>query len=646
MTNQESSKPWLLAIPCLLALLIYVFPSFVRPVLPGLDNSWMYAINFAAANGLTFGRDLTFTYGPLGYLLMPLSVGTNLYWGALFQTAAYLLFFGQIFYVITKNQTPPAKIIIFCGLFGFIANYFSLSTDVVLLFIMTIFFYLAMTATTLRRRLIFIAAGAAIAAAGAFFKFNIGLAGLGTVVIFCGYLAYERAKSTKELLLVATITYAVTLVVLSSLLIGSFWAAIDYFRYSFILADGHSAAMAWAENYAPHYKNLVYGDEVTTALLLIAGFLASLLILRKNGEKSHYILLISLASLFLAFKQGYVRQGGEGHYGFFLCFSLGILATTLLTTKATAVWNWLLAITIIATFINGGIPTTYGLAPPKTALNGRQGFSNFWDFCQLPETVARSEKLSLAAAEAARLPKDVEATLAQKSSDWKKLFTFDSVPTEFAPLYANNLNWRPSPFLQFYALYSPSLDQKTATHFASTNKPDYILVGWSCVDFRNPITDAPLTWKSILANYQLAGLLPNQLLLQTRKIPVHKRELLVAKVPLNFERWLVVPDSKDLVFAKSRLRLTAYGWLRKFLFRIPPVNLAVEYENGVVNLVRISPENLGSGLLVNYLPLNLQYFGAFCEGQPLPRVRHIQFTGPGLEYYTAKDELVWFKIAR
>jgi len=34
----------------------------------GLDFSWTYGINLAAEQGLIFGREVLFSYGPFGYL--------------------------------------------------------------------------------------------------------------------------------------------------------------------------------------------------------------------------------------------------------------------------------------------------------------------------------------------------------------------------------------------------------------------------------------------------------------------------------------------------------------------------------------------------------------------------------------------------
>src|SRR5437868_9859385 len=63
--------------PLLLALFTWrIWPvDGLRP-LPGLDGSWKIGLHLAAVHGLVFGREVIFTYGPLGFLTQPLAVDT------------------------------------------------------------------------------------------------------------------------------------------------------------------------------------------------------------------------------------------------------------------------------------------------------------------------------------------------------------------------------------------------------------------------------------------------------------------------------------------------------------------------------------------------------------------------------------------
>jgi len=47
----------------------------IQPMAPGLDPQYTYGSNYAAANGLTWGRDFISSCGPYGYVMLTMDVG-------------------------------------------------------------------------------------------------------------------------------------------------------------------------------------------------------------------------------------------------------------------------------------------------------------------------------------------------------------------------------------------------------------------------------------------------------------------------------------------------------------------------------------------------------------------------------------------
>src|SRR5688572_17813742 len=77
------------------ALILGVWLGLIRfPVLPtpGLDSSWQMVIAHATAHSMQFGTEIVFTYGPLGYLMVPINVGTNNWHHLAWQLGANLVF--------------------------------------------------------------------------------------------------------------------------------------------------------------------------------------------------------------------------------------------------------------------------------------------------------------------------------------------------------------------------------------------------------------------------------------------------------------------------------------------------------------------------------------------------------------------------
>ena len=72
---------------CLVSLTIRFYP-----ISPGLDRSWVFALNFFADQNIIFGKDVFFSYGPLGYLILPMDIGSNFFNGIIFQLFIWCVF--------------------------------------------------------------------------------------------------------------------------------------------------------------------------------------------------------------------------------------------------------------------------------------------------------------------------------------------------------------------------------------------------------------------------------------------------------------------------------------------------------------------------------------------------------------------------
>jgi hypothetical protein len=55
------------------------------------DDTWLFALSYAAAHHLAWGRDIIWTSGPLGYLAAPMDIGNCLALGLAFQAALWIL---------------------------------------------------------------------------------------------------------------------------------------------------------------------------------------------------------------------------------------------------------------------------------------------------------------------------------------------------------------------------------------------------------------------------------------------------------------------------------------------------------------------------------------------------------------------------
>lgn len=77
-------------------ILLIIAPVYIMYIYPGLDTSWVYALNIMPYSEYKFGTDLAMTWGPLGFLCLPINYENNLlysfiFWIVIFSFQIYLL---------------------------------------------------------------------------------------------------------------------------------------------------------------------------------------------------------------------------------------------------------------------------------------------------------------------------------------------------------------------------------------------------------------------------------------------------------------------------------------------------------------------------------------------------------------------------
>ena len=92
-------------------------PEIPNPILPGLDPGWVLGLNMAHAQGLAHGKDIVWTYGPLGYLAYPDPSGHSMYPALAFRLGMYLLWGLALLRlsVVVRSQMRAACIVVLIG---------------------------------------------------------------------------------------------------------------------------------------------------------------------------------------------------------------------------------------------------------------------------------------------------------------------------------------------------------------------------------------------------------------------------------------------------------------------------------------------------------------------------------------------------
>ena len=80
-------------------------------ILPNdFDNSWVFAVNYAAAHHLIVGRDVVWPSGPFAYLAGPMDIGTNLERALVFQMLVWVALIAILWETFFRGGFAPRLI--------------------------------------------------------------------------------------------------------------------------------------------------------------------------------------------------------------------------------------------------------------------------------------------------------------------------------------------------------------------------------------------------------------------------------------------------------------------------------------------------------------------------------------------------------
>lgn len=448
----------------------------------GLDPSWRTALQMAVHEGLDFGRDVMFTYGPLGFLrepvlafawltrlsfayalLLQLALCLVLLW-ALRRNLGSLLLAAPVAFVIAELATEePVVVIAFAVAVGLVHG---------------------QVPTRLAPWLW--SAGGALAGVQVLAKLNVGITVLGLGAIALLAAAPRRRAAT-------WFSGGLALALLSGwLLTGQPAAAAwDYVRGALQIITGYSQAMA--------LDDTSRGWELWAALVLVAVGLLVALRGDPHGSRRARIATTALWAVlaFTTFKSGFVRHDA-GHGSIFFAAMLGGLAALPLARlpRSTVALALLLAAT--ATFASRG-------GDPKDIVR--------------PVTQA---KALLRQAAVLAVPHTTDAHIVAARARLVAAYALDPLslarlgghsvdvePYETNVAYAYRLRWSPLPVFQSYSAYTPYLDQINAAALSSPAGPQRILRhAVATVDGRNTAWESPAAMRALLCNFRAVSTTP------------------------------------------------------------------------------------------------------------------------------------------
>ncbi len=596
-----------------------MFPSPWNVFSIGLDGSYGWGINAAHQLGLQYGRDIVFTYGPLGYLLWPLPWGTIPAASLTFHLVILATWIGLLLY-LAFTRLSLIRLFLFAACFAF------LRSDAEMQVLALVLICTAVVVTGDRLALLFCAIASLFATLILFAKFSSGVAVCGVVaVMLLILLIKERHRFGASLMACAGGSLVVALPV-AIIHFDGIRSIITWVRASLALSEGYATAMSLIGSLVVLKIAIVLLISVTTVFLI-----------SRKAAKDRFLSLLCIAPLFVFFKHGFVRQ--DTHVLFFFSAFLVVVTALFLVAhqRRLLIGFAILYLAGAAVYVNIARVEAPWYLPSRSKFIGYDALKAARKAAQLEQMVQNLASRSERGLAPDRLPPVfVSSVRAQHLS-------VDIVPWETSMIPANDFIWKPSPVFQFYTAYTAYLDNLNAVHYEGDQAADRLVVHFGELDGRNMMWDTPQTWRSILAHYEFDCALPsNQVIVLRRTQGKGKRQRQeIARGEFRVNTWQDVPKTDHLLYAEVVFPWSLAGRIRKTLFRIPPIYMDTREEGGAIKTWRIVPDVLQGGIMINTVPATLGDFERLVRGVAGPRIVAIKIHGDGAAAFAKPLSVVW-----
>lgn len=593
----------------LIAYGILSMPVFFASMKNGIDESWAYALNrLTSLNNIKFGKDIVFTYGPLGFLSNPMYINGNI----VLATFIYIAMWAStmvLFYKLLKKNNNVYVILL--SLFMMFLGSPAHGSDVYIRYCVLIALAVLWTDMSDTFATVFLTIATTI---GFFFKFSVAVAVIGAFFMF--FIAKMIAKEYKRIwiLFLPCITIPISYLIYNP----SFHGFLQFVKGSWEVSKGFNTAMSTGSN--DPYVFLMF-----LLMFIYIAIMISQLIYRK--QNNFFMMLWLSPCFFMSYKHGYVRA--DGHVTGACVEILATFSIALLLFDIEGLYEEVVKKTkkgmvqaglIVSLFLVELLNYNTGLHPWVKLASRFQNIS--LALYQMTEDGYEKNLSSVTAIPNGIL--EVIRGASYTSYPWEITFIAPTgdVANDFIPL----------PVFQMYSAYTPYLDNKNANLFKGENAPEYIIFKFSTIDGRIPLLEAPSTWKAIQDNYEI-NMFDSEndyYLLQHKKNTTDR----------SGSTEIVQVDKSDIITvegyseAKIYANLTVWGKLVNVIWKIPEVKMRITYTDGTVKEGRVLMDNLSNGMTVNGLPYDHDtLYNALLSDGVNCRIQNISFSGNGLKYY-------------
>lgn len=541
--------------------------SFPSPVTSDLDPSWQSTSVFAHRNGLQLGKDLIFTYGPLGwlnsYFYPPGSITAKIIW----ELGGKALLMAAL-YGIVKRLNRPDRWLFLVSLLLF-TPFFpdTLFTAIIPLALIT-------WGLDAKSRWWIAAATMAGVAVLAQIKFTYTLlAFAGAIIAIMSLCLQHRPKRAGVLGLVFVSTYLA-----SWMLAGQLLANLpEYWRQSWEISQGYP----WAMSLLPQRPwALATGLAMACFNVALIGHIGAKHAIKVTAWPA---LVLVGGTLFLSWKHGYTRADGHVLAFFLTSLLVGFALPGLLNYRPVRRWYWLGA----AVCLLGLHDQRVLLKTPRVLVD--RLYNNVSAIASLPRQAERFKSLATPLPLLARVIGDASV---------------DVYNYEQGCVLLNGLNYRPRPITQSYSAFTPTLLRKNLDFLRSPRSADRVLLKIQSIDNRHPMLDDSLSLLDIPLRYSYEESIDDYALFKKRPDsspadPFDNAPLLVSQTVHAGETINLPSDQSHAIWLNLKARPSFLGKLRAALYQPAELYMVVIQTDGSESRHRLITTMAEAGFMVH-----------------------------------------------
>lgn len=618
-TAPERSRllDWLFRILGFTAMVGVAFTLPLFPVLE-LDSSWRQAIGRFYFEGLQFGKDVVFTYGPLGFAMGKTYWGDHwsvlIWWHAIqsvvftaivfwhaYQLKGYSRIFFFVFFLtfgMSYQDAVHQTMIAFAGLALIRSSdqpwrWTSLFWQVLLVILSLVKFTNMLVA---------------------FF-----------LVLLAGAHALYRSRHWQSL---RTPLIFVVLFLIGWRLCGQHISNLPaYFISSWEISQGYLDAMGLAPNSSQLYHALI-------TVVLLCAYLALNVLTAPDRIKTLVLSVGAFGYLYVNWKHGFIRADGH-QIGYYYAALTVIVASPLLLADG---FKWLkLKQTLL---FSTGLVCLFGM---ENVLPGlvRGVLAASQDKINLHLAFAQGKAYTKELYEG-KFEAERNNVQLRKTQQTVGRATVDVLGFEQAVAIFNGFNYTPRPVFQGYSAYTPYLARLNEHFYASDHAPEFVLFKLQTLDGRLAAMDDPHALRLLVHRYRY--LYSEQGFALWQRKPGAFDPAACAPVPLRegthaFGENIALSDLADRnLWVEIDYRFSLLGKIRRFLYRPVEVQLIIRDTDGHETAHRL-PGPIGrTGFMLNPIIDDLLEFMRAAGGEPKRRVASIRLDTAPQDRDCVRDE--------